>query len=134
MKWHCTLIGWYCMFFELSYLCLCWFFHTYAYVGSCGIQNSNQKWQRPSKSIWYWSNNVHFYNDQGRHNRFLAGTAGIVADDAVQSFNSSKEKKYAKLLVFPECWKLSLLSWQPFFSRQNEISRTLRKLSMPILD
>ena len=44
----------------LSYLCLCWFFHTYAYVGSCGIQNSNQKWQRPSKSIWYWLLSIYY--------------------------------------------------------------------------
>ena len=33
---------------------------TYAYVGSCGIQNSNQKWQRPSKSIWYWLLSIYY--------------------------------------------------------------------------
>ena len=29
-------------------------YYTHAYVGYCGTQNYNQKWQGHSKRIWYW--------------------------------------------------------------------------------
>ena len=39
----------------------------------------------------------------------------------IQNFISSKGKKYTKSLVFPECWKLSLLSWQLFLVGKNRL-------------